>query len=69
MRFECTIFFKGDSHEVSANCYVDYDGIGRRWIAVEDIQFDTLPDLTRYEQQSVEELIAAQYDIPYDPRD
>lgn len=65
MRFNCTINYKGEDHEVSATCYVDYDGIGKRWIAVEDIECDSIPnlsELSKYELRDVEELIAHEYD-------
>lgn len=69
MRFECTIFFQGDDHQVSANCYEDRDGIGRRWVAVEDIEGPTLPTLTDAMRRDVEELIADEYKTQPDPRD
>ena len=69
MRFECTIFFQGEDHEVSANCYIDSDGIGRTWTAVEDIEGPTLPTLTQAMEYHVAELIAEKYKNQPDPRD
>lgn len=65
MRFETTVWYKGDEYEVSAIAYHDSDDSGRSWIAVEDIEADA-DFLESAGEEYIAELIADRYSVPCD---